>query len=515
VLILLGNVKISLQGKRRWSRMEKHYNFFKEISRVNKLKPNNGRNLIHKRLSRVIIFLCISLLLTVTAYLQAEELEKGKIVEKVVCLNDAGQSYALFLPSSYTPEKKWPILYAFDPSARGRVPVELFKDAGEKYGYIVVGSYNSKNGPWEDNFQAIKALWLDTHIRYKIDDGRIYTTGFSGGARVACGFSFMLKKPVSGVIASSGGLPSWLKADQISPSLFFGTAGVRDFNYLELKELDETFDSLNVIHRIEIFDGEHNWPPEGLCIEAIEWMELQAMKSGQLEKDEGLVDDLFRKNLEKARLYESSNSLYQAAVAYEAIVNDFNGLRDVSELEKKVIQLKNTPEFKHYLEKEKETREKERNLSQQLKKNWGMLQAVLDSPRERRRVIKNFRIDYLVKKAQDKNDIFESAMAHRLLGEFSMNAYMEGMRFLQGKEYAKAIVYLKIVIKTSFENPVVLYNLACAYSLNKEKKNAIKTLKKAVEKGFTDIEMIEKDRDFDSIRDEDEFKVIIEGLKQK
>jgi len=35
--------------------------------------------------------------------------EKGKITEKVICLNEPGQSYALYLPLEYTPELVFPL----------------------------------------------------------------------------------------------------------------------------------------------------------------------------------------------------------------------------------------------------------------------------------------------------------------------------------------------------------------------------------------------------------------------
>ena len=55
---------------------------------------------------------------------------RGVVIEKVSIQSDPAQSYALYLPSSYTPEKKWPILYCFDPLARGSVPVEAFSCGG-------------------------------------------------------------------------------------------------------------------------------------------------------------------------------------------------------------------------------------------------------------------------------------------------------------------------------------------------------------------------------------------------
>src|ERR1700757_1591956 len=57
----------------------------------------------------------------------------GEVIPKVLTLADPQQSYSLFLPSYYSPARRWPIIYAFDPEAQGHVPVELMKDAAEKY----------------------------------------------------------------------------------------------------------------------------------------------------------------------------------------------------------------------------------------------------------------------------------------------------------------------------------------------------------------------------------------------
>ena len=75
----------------------------------------------------------------------SQEITKGQVIDKVTCAGNPTNSYALYLPSNYEPTRKWPILYAFDPGARGRVPVERFKEAAERFGWIVAGSNNSRN----------------------------------------------------------------------------------------------------------------------------------------------------------------------------------------------------------------------------------------------------------------------------------------------------------------------------------------------------------------------------------
>jgi len=88
--------------------------------------------------------------------------EPGKIIEKVPCAQRPEQSYALYLPSNYSASRSWPIVYSFDPEARGSFALQLQKDAGERYGFILAASNNSRNGPWKSQFEAAQAMVQDT-----------------------------------------------------------------------------------------------------------------------------------------------------------------------------------------------------------------------------------------------------------------------------------------------------------------------------------------------------------------
>jgi len=105
-------------------------------------------------------------------------------------------------------------------------------------------------------------------------------------------------------------------------------------------------------------------------------------------------------------------------------------------------------------------------------------------------------------------------MAHRLLGLLAVNAYQEGMSCYEKEQLTQAMIYLEIASEASLERADLLYNLACVYSLKGDKKQALKTLKRAVERGFKDVETIINDKDLASLRETEEFKVFIESLKK-
>ncbi len=182
-------------------------------------------------------------------------------------LRKPDQTYALYLPSSYTPTKQWPIIYAFDPSARGDRPIDTFKAAAEKYGYIVAASNNSRNGPWPPEIEAAQAMSDDTHTLLAIDDQSRYFTGFSGGSRVAAQIALDCKC-AAGVYLNGAGFPLHI-APSSKDSVFpvFAAVGNIDFNFPEVTHLDESLAAAGYSHFLRYFEGPHQWAPSEVAEE--------------------------------------------------------------------------------------------------------------------------------------------------------------------------------------------------------------------------------------------------------
>jgi dienelactone hydrolase len=436
------------------------------------------------------------------------DVRKGEINERVACLSDPAQSYALYLPAGYTPERRWPVIYGFDPGARGRVPVERFKAAAEKYGFIVAGSNNSRNGPDVPVLQIVKTLIEDVGSRFSIDERRIYLTGFSGGARVACAIGFKYKGLIAGVIACGGGFPRQLTPSASTPFALFAIAGTEDFNLPEVKQLGRALDGFSVPNRTEVFEGGHTWPPESVCAEAVEWMELRAMISGAREKSPSLIDDLFKKQLAKTASDEP-HLVYEAS---RRLAEDFKGLKDVSEFERKAAALKETREVRQYLKQEREQEDKQARRSREL---FALKAALKDPDNDHAAADLKRAIADLRSKSEEKERSPDRSLARRLLDLMFISSYEEAMAYLHTKDYEGAAASLGVAAEARPDNWRVHYELACAYALGKQKKKAIEALKKAVEKGLSDGVEIERNPRLDPIRQEAEYRKLVEGLKRK
>ena len=441
---------------------------------------------------------------------QPDQWPRGEVIESVACKADPEQTYALYLPAHYTPDKKWPILYAFDPGARGKLPVGLFKDAAEKFGYIVVGSNNSQNGLQVAG--VVQTLWTDTHARFAIDDRRLYTTGFSGGARVAFAVALGYSRAVAGVIACSAGFPGNAPPTTDLSFVVFATTGTEDFNFPEMQQLKRKLDAVGTRNHLEVFDGGHDWPPADLCAQAVAWMEIQAMKKGTRARDEALIDQLLTGRTSKARDYEKAGKNYEAYLEYQALAADFKDLRDVKEYEATAAGLAASKEIKTAIKSERGEEERQRDLETKVQNLLAQLQPGPTYP-ETLAQLKSVVSD-LARKAEDAKDISQQRVARRALQSAFVQLYETADVLFLAKNYAGVAEKLEIAALLKPKNPYLFYELAVAYARVGSKSKAINALARAIENGFTDMAKIEQNQEFDPLRNEAGYKKLVTGLKK-
>jgi len=451
---------------------------------------------------------------------QSQDLEKGRIIDKVVCVKNSQFSYALFLPSTYSGEREWPVLICFDPRAQGRRLVEKFQAAAETYGYIVAGSLDSKNGPLEPSQKAAKAVWADIRERFSIDTGRIYTAGFSGGAEVAAIFPYFVETPAAGIISCGAGLPPRHEPGWVKPASYFGLIGNWDFRYLDVARLEEQFDKVQVTHRIVYFDGWHQWPPEELMGEAVEWMELMAMKAGLREKDGRFLEAAYQKRMKNAADLERSGRLVSSVHEYESLVSDFKGLVDVAKVEEKGLAVKSSAKFQELEKDKRAAEEKELAFQPRVQQVFTAIDQPYSgqSPLRPKDIAQALEIDAWIAASIQTKNLFQSEAAKRMLSQVAIMADRRGSQALAGDDYRLAALCFELAAKASAGhpmNPGEYYNLACAYAIWGKEKDALKSLRLAVEKGFDDLELLESDKDLESLRATQHYAVIVEELKAR
>src|SRR5262245_59202240 len=282
---------------------------------------------------RMLRILLVSFLLSISAaaslsVAQAQSvplLPLGAVIPRVVAAQDPQQTYALYLPKRYSPETRWPVVYIFDPLARGELALRQFERAAELHGFIVAASNNSRNGPGAPQVAAAQAMVDDTQQRFSVDTKRIHFAGFSGGARVASQLA-MLCKCAAGVLVSGAGFPV---RSRPSPDVKFGVfsaVGNADFNYGEVIPLQEQLEKAALPSWLRIFDGAHEWPPAEVMDEALAWFRVQAMKSNLEPRDNIFIAAQFTAANERASSLERSGDLLSAWREYRQAAATFDSM---------------------------------------------------------------------------------------------------------------------------------------------------------------------------------------------
>ncbi|HEY3569350.1 MAG TPA: hypothetical protein VGP73_15575 [Thermoanaerobaculia bacterium] len=459
--------------------------------------------------------MALAAVLALTASGLAAELPRGALVEKVSCAGQPDQAYALYLPSNYTPERRWPILYAFDARANGKRVAELFRPAAEAHGWIVVSSWNSaSDGPMEPNFTAMHALWADTHARFAIDDSRVYAAGYSGTVRFACILALTAPGTIAGVIGAGAGFPFNTPPKKDNPFAFFGTVGDRDFNWYEMNDLDAAMGALGLPHRIEHFAGEHDWPPSDLARKAVTWMELQAMKTGKREKSPALIEAEWARDREKAM--SQAGHPADAFHTWNAMAADYAGLRDVSEARKEAAALAASPACQKEL---RERAERDRRDKDLLAQAPGILlgrSGPGNDPVTPAQIAAALKVTELKKRAAS-SDPEESLSATRILNTYrGQTQFYQPMSFIDKKEYDRAVFMLSVGAEIDPQEPGIWVSIASVQARKGKPghKKALEALHTAVEKGLNDPALLDR-KTFDDLRQDEEFRRILAQVTER
>lgn len=187
----------------------------------------------------------------------------------IITCYDNKHSYAVCLPQNYSKLKRYPVLFCFDPGGDGITAVQKFKYATEKYEWIVVGSLDAKNGPWEPILRAQKFMIRDVKKRYSIDEKKFYAVGFSGGARMAYTIAYMNSQYFKAVIACGAGFGKGNIKRRIA---VYHCVGDEDFNLDEVKKAYDKLKRKRIKTEFNEFSGDHRWPPTYAREEAVDWI---------------------------------------------------------------------------------------------------------------------------------------------------------------------------------------------------------------------------------------------------
>jgi hypothetical protein len=435
----------------------------------------------------------------------AAEFPTGTVIPRVTCVNDANQSYALYLPTKFAPKQAWPVIYVFDPFAQGDSAAKVVQAAAEKFGYIVVASNNSKNGPMGGSREAAAAIWKDTHERLPIDPKRQYFGGLSGGARVATSLAINCQC-AAGVIANAAGFPISQGPSASSQFAYFATVGNADFNYTEFAQLRPKLDSSGMHYVIRVFDGPHGWAPADVWLEALEWLDIQAMMTGSLTRDPLRIQAVVDFTEARARKFEADNDLLAAYREYQAMVRNFAGLTQVGTAQARISELRKNKALKAAEKREAA----ELDMQERLEAGPSDKMAALSNGEMDEMAFRELKSSLADLKRQAASDDRDSSIRRRALSGLVVQAYESGQNSMDTKNYSMALQYFDLAASGSANPTWAYYQRARIYAIRSERKNMLAEIRKCIAAGIHNPSALDvdefrrysEDREFQSLAEE-------------
>lgn len=436
-----------------------------------------------------------------TASSYDKNIAKGKVEEKIACIDNPAETYALYIPKCYNTDTILPCIFVFDPHAKGSFPLNKYKDLAEKYGYILVGCNTSKNGmSWDEANKHIKTLFADIFRRYSVDKRKIYTMGFSGGARVASSIA-IFNGGITGIVACSGGFPSIDKPIK-KPFNFIGFAGNEEVSYLEMNELDKSLDRSPFKHWVDTYDGGHEWPSAEQMEDAFYWMAFNAMRDMNASVNDSLINTYIRANEAKISTYNESGDIYNEYITYKKLFTFLDGIKTVSDYNTKIAALESSDKLKKALTEQTRQLEKEKKLqkffiSESNGKNLNWWNTEVGKLHAGSKNTKNP----------------EARLCKRVLSFLSLIIYSNANVIVNQNKFPQAEFILKVYELVDPQNPDVHYFYSRLYTRQGKTDQAIASLETAVKYGFSDLGRLEVDSVMAKLNTLDKYKEIVSKIK--
>lgn len=431
----------------------------------------------------------ILFLLSLQVAAQEYSVKKGVVVDNLKVNDSLSESYALYLPTTFSNTRTWPVLFLFDPGGRGKSAAQLFKSIAEEQGYLVVSSNDiSSENELVKNVEIAARLMSWTTRMLPTDFKQVNTVGTMDGAKVASSVPLIFGN-IFGVVAAGDHYMNLDLLDRKSNFAFVGIVGDEQYTSTGINLTAAALDGQNHMSAVYTYNGASDWPKPDVLFSAVGSLTLQAMRQKLRPVDQQLVNTLYQKDMLKVDKMISSGEMVPAWHLLELMSEKYDGLRSLAEVEQKQSQLRRSRTFLEQKKKESEIMAREDRLKSDLLyyfredvetanfENlgwWNYQKNKLDSLAQKspseakmakrvegfvREMAETARQEYL-KKNPDLNNELLANMILTIFNPHNYNAYKRIITLSsQDNDFATALFYFEEMLKNGYRDKEGVYDI--------------------------------------------------------
>jgi hypothetical protein len=307
-------------------------------------------------------------------------------------------------------------------------------------------------------------------------------------------------------------------------------AGVSDFNFDLNRAAVRDLVARGVVARFVTFDGGHAWPPEAVVSQALDWLELAAMRAGKRQPDPTFIEAQFERGLARARALVAAGQAHDAADENAALVREFAGLKAAETLHplaSEASRLHESPEAKRARKREQSLARDEKTQGDRLR---GLRWRLEQDPREQmQRMLGQAtddpiapwdpgatrrELDDLLKRLT--RDLESPQADRRIVGKrvidgFYIDTFYRGQQHREQRRLVAAQADFEICVGMRPKASGPVYDLARTHAAQGDPKQALARLRQALELGFRDLGRLGVDPEWAPLRELPEFQAIASG----
>ncbi len=416
--------------------------------------------------------------------------KSGFVYQNIKCIASPDNQFAFYLPANDSSKNK-PVLFFFDAHGDPVLPLQKYKKLADEFGFILVGSYNSKNGnDWPTTEQIWTTLYTDVSNRLPINQQRIYTAGFSGGAKVASYIG--LNHPnIAGVIANGAGFPETQTVAPANDFCFVGITGNGDMNMTELVALNQNLNSIGAPHQLLFFNGKHEWCPIATMKDAFLFLEFNAVKQNKAIANPEMISAFIAAHDLKINQFKKENDLLKYADENKLVANYLRGIsNEYLKYESAYNAIIKNPVYQQQQKAYSNILQAENNIKSNLAATLQQNNDVAFWQKT---------ISDLNKAAKANSD--NGAMNKRIISYLSLAAYSFSNRALNTGDNETASRYVNLYKIIDPENSEADYFTAILAARNKNWEAVKAALQMAKKKGFIDEQRLKSQPEFAGMLD--------------
>lgn len=400
-------------------------------------------------------------------------------------------AFEYFVPTATTPPAGWPVIFAFDPHARGSYVINKYKKLAEEFGFVLVASNRSRNGQTMSEGLAIYQQMLQKiQPRALINPKQIVAMGFSAGARVAVSAA-LENQEVIAVIGAGAGFPE-LQQKPDATFFYVGMAGYEDFNLNELINNDRYLTRNGFRNHLIIFEGDHNWPPVDVMREAFYAISIKEIREG----DEAFIEKAYNFYQKKISDQIGNNHYFDAGETAQRAIAVFDGIRDGADFKKQLNTIRGNTAYKEQLGK------MVRSLEREIGMQNNFLKAFTEKDAE-------WWKKQLGDLKQPSEELYTRRLHNRLLGFNGLLSYMFARQAIEEDNLAQAEKTIEIYRTIEPLNPEHSYLSAIVMMKQNNPQLAIEYLQQARILGFSDLERLSSEVAFEPLHSRADYRDLL------